>query len=182
MKIKAVEAVCRSENHIYLIGRGDDQWIGSNGAIYPLHGFPEMNEDNVFAWLGIPEKKRKGFTFTRIPEYIKEYDFGDVSDGERPILRGNITINTSSRSLEPLRTTVGVVFLDKAYLKPFGDGATFFERKSASGRVYIAIKEGLLLKGIILPSMMEEQFTYELLEIARLTRTAKDFIITRDGE
>ena len=69
-----------------------------------------------------------------------------------------------------------VIYVDTAYLKPFGDNAMLYERRGKTGRLYIAVKEGLLLKGIILPMILERTFMDDLLEIARLTRFAKDYI------
>lgn len=177
MKIKAVEKIVRAEHSITLIGtEAGKQWIGATGAIYPLCGFPQMDEASVFAWMDIPEKKRKDFVFDHIPELYEEYSFADAVEGERIIERGRYTFSTPRGSMEPLAVTDGVVYIDTAYLKPFGDNAMLYERKGKSGSIYIAVKEGLLLKGIILPMLIERAFADDLLEIARLTRFAKNYI------
>lgn len=177
MKIKAVEKICKAEHLITLIGaEAGKQWIGATGAIYPLCGFPQMDEDSVFAWMDIPEAKRKNFVFDHVEALYEDYDFEDAVEGERIIERSRYTFSVPSHTMEPLAVNEGVIYVDVAYLKPFGDSAMLYERRGRSGRLYIAVKEGLLLKGIILPMVVERKFTDDLLEIARLTRFAKNYI------
>lgn len=183
MKIKAVERICRSEHLVILVGsNAGEQWIGASGALYPLHGFPKMDEVSVFAWMDIPEAKRKNYVFQYDYELYEAYDFSDSSDGERYIERGRYTITTPRGCMEPLNVSEGVIYINAEYLKPFGDRMMLYERRTNDGRLYIAVKEGLLLKGIIMPMVIEQSMADDLLEIARLTRMAKRYIVSAEVE
>lgn len=183
MKIKAVEKLCRAQRCMTLVGtEAGSQWIGVGMAIYPLYGFPQMDENSVFAWMDVPEKKRKDFSFRYECELPEPFDFSDSCDGERILIRMNYSFNTSFGCMEPINVSEGVIYLDSAYLKPFGEGALLYERRSKSGRIYIAVKEGLLLKGIILPMRIERSFAEDLLDIARQTMLAKNYIVSEETE
>lgn len=183
MKIKAVEKIVRAEHSITLIGtEAGNQWIAATGAMYPLYGFPRMDKPSVFAWMDVPEKKRQSFAFRHDPEFYEEWDFSDAAVGEIFVERGLYSVNTPTRCMEPLNVSDGVIYLDSAYMKPFGEGALLYERRSKSGRLYIAVKEGLLLKGIILPMLIERSFADDLLDIARQTMLAKNYIVSEETE
>lgn len=183
MKIKAVEKICRSQHGMALIGtEPGEQWLGVGMALYPLYGFPQMDENSVFAWMDVPEKKRKDFSFRFEYELPKAIDFSDSCAGEQILTRMQYSINTSSGCLVPINVSEGVVYVEESYLKPFGEDAQLYERKSAGGNLYIAVKEGLLLKGVILPTMVTQSFADDLLDIARQTRLAKKYIVSEETE
>lgn len=175
MKVKAIERMLVSERHVLIIN-GKEQWVAAKGAIYPLHGFPRMNEDAVFAWLDVPANKRSGYYFEEVERNVTAYDYSDQTDDERVIERDVITVTTAEGTYVPLRVTDGVIYVNEKYLKPYKGDAALYERRTENGAIYIVVKEGLILKGIILPVKMREKFTYDLLDIARLTRMAKDYI------
>ena len=178
MKIKSVERICKSEHLITLIGsEAGNQWIGAGDALYALHGFPQMDEGSVFAWMDIPEAKRNKYVFRHDYELYDEYDFADATVDERYIERGRYVINTPTVSLEPLNVSEGVIYINTEYLKPFGAGMMLYERKSRDGGIYIAVKEGLIIKGIILPRIVERSMADDLLEIARLSKIAKRYMV-----
>ena len=65
--------------------------------------------------------------------------------------------------LVPITTTHGVEFIQRKYLKPFSDADDnmlfIFERKTEAGATYFAVKDGLMLVGIILPyDCINEEF------------------------
>lgn len=53
MKIKTLAALCKKAGVFYLYDRITDdgevaeQWLGNGGAVYPLHGLPYMQENNL---------------------------------------------------------------------------------------------------------------------------------------
>ena len=96
----------------------------------------------------------KANTFFQERGIPKTVDPRDCVEGEQLIQRGKISIIAVGRELEPIHTSVGTVFINTKYLKPFSDeadGYELYERKDADGKTYIVAKSGMLIIGIILP-------------------------------
>lgn len=59
------------------------------------------------------------------------------------------------------------MYINTRYLEPFADietGYEIYERTREDGMLYFAIKSGLILRGIVLPSFGDEKFIKELLK------------------
>lgn len=68
----------------------------------------------------------------------------------------------------------GILFIDRRYLAPFSDDITIYERfYPDSDRSYLAVKRGMLLEGIILPSdIATQELTQTLIAVGKLTADA----------
>lgn len=88
----------------------------------------------------------------------------------------HIAFYAQGRTLEPLKTSQGIAFINTRYLKPFSDidaGYELYERTTAQGKPYIAVKSGFMLLGIISPyDLVNEIFINNLDEILKLSRIA----------
>lgn len=153
MKIKAIASLCKQSKsiHFYSSGESDLQWIGDGYAMYPLHNMPLLTKQNIFTIFDVPDSKRNDYTFREngLPE---GYCYEDIDDAERMLDQEGIFITRMGTTLQPLRTVQGLVFIDTDYLKPVSDikdTIELFERLTVSGRPYIAIKNGMLLVGIV---------------------------------
>lgn len=168
MKLKAIETILKSAKSL-IIYRDDrhGQWLGDGCSMYPIHNLPTLTDKHIFAMFDIPEDKQSKYLF-RERGFPKGLDFRDYVDGdrERLIQRGKLTINALGRELEPLNTSVGTVFINTKYLKPFADeddGYELYERRGSNGEVYIVAKSGMLLIGVISPfNIAGEKFLSEL--------------------
>ena len=72
----------------------------------------------------------------------------------------------------PSEQSGGIVFLDTNLLKPFADekSVELYERRTKSGEIYIAVKTGLLLLGVILPvRVINETFIEMLSDLTNLS-------------
>lgn len=168
MKISAIQQICKGAKRIELCSAPSSsvQWISDGGAFYPLYNLPEMREENVFALFDIPEKKQDKIRFEYKNQLPAAICFGDTAEAENVLELGYISICARGRALRPLKTSHGMIYINEKYLKPFADaenGVQLYERYTPDGEVYIAVKEGFLLTGIILPyDIVTEDFVEAL--------------------
>ncbi len=180
MKISTIQQICKGAKRIVIYSDPSVsvQYISDGGAFYPLYNLPRMEEENVFALFDIPEKKQDKIRFEHkrsLPEFI---DFSDTTDDEIALEFGSISIYKRGRILSPIKTSLGIIYINEKYLKPFSDsenGVQLFERHMPGGGIYIAVKEGFLLTGIILPyDIVTSDFVEELKKIYELSALAAE--------
>lgn len=173
MKIKAIEAICKQHKHITLYNTERGQWIGVGSAAYPLNSLPQLTEENLLSMFDIPEDKRSKYYVDKKSELPSAYDFSDSYDGESLLDLYPLEICTHGGIVTPVVTSLGVIYINKKQLKPFEDierGVDLYERVNDAGQLYIAVKQGFTLCGIILPlNIITEQFTKSLCKLADLT-------------
>jgi hypothetical protein len=114
--------------------------------------------------------------------YIEEralpsfFNFNDYDPSEKILDRGRLNFCIDGRILEPLKTLLGIAFIDVRYLKPFADlesGYELYERTAKNGSTYIAAKSGFMLLGIFCPyDVVCDNFINTLDTILNLTRIA----------
>ena len=153
MKIKNIAAICKKNKSVVLFERRNDegdvtlQYIGDGGAVYPAIGLPMLDEESVLAI------------------------FDDIDGTEKPVEREAISIVYSGRTLKPLRTRRGLVFIESRYLSPVSDVMDvleLYERITPSGTPYIVAKAGFLLQAVIMPyDVINQQFVDKLQELTR---------------
>lgn len=175
MKIKQIESILKAEKTIIVAETAACQWLGNGSAFYPIYNLPKLTKENIFTIFDIPEDKRDKFYFEErpLPPYI---NFEDSDDGEQMLERGSISIYAHGRALEPLKTSLGITFINERYLKPFADadgGYDLYERISKNGNVYIAVKCGFILLGIISPyDLVSAEFVEKLETLLNLSKVA----------
>ncbi len=180
MKISTIQQICKGAKRIVIYSdpSASIQYISDGGAFYPLYNLPRMEEENVFALFDIPEKKQDKIRFEHKHSLPEAFDFSDTTDDEIALEFGTISIYKRGRILSPLKTSLGIVYINEKYLKPFSDsenGVQLFERHTPDGAIYIAVKEGFLLTGIILPyDIVTPEFVEELKMIYKLSALAAD--------
>lgn len=116
----------------------------------------------------IPEEKASKFLFEiRALSQTLDVNVKDIDATENLLERSKISICLNGIELEPLKTSQGIMYINTRYLEPFADietGYEIYERTRKDGMVYFAIKSGLILCGIVLPSFGDEKFIKELLK------------------
>ena len=177
MKIKAIERIVKGARQIHIHNDPKyGQWIEMGGAMYPLEGLPKLNGDQLLAFLDVPEDKRNSYDVINSDYLPSVFNYADSADKEEALEPSFIHINYCGTVFEAVATDSGMAFIDSRLLKPFDDlenGIALFERHTLAGDTYIAVKSGLLLKGILLPSRcISERFSDELMRIAKLTALA----------
>lgn len=158
MKLKKVSAICKREKRYYLFDRttesgGGEQWVGDGCAVYLLDGLPHLNEDNLCRMFDISEGQRDNIIIkqTKAPDSIcwedTNMDESEAKDMEPGLIY-------EGRELLPLMTREGIIFIDKKYLSPFngeGEYIRLYRRRTSEGQAYIAVKAGLMIRGVIFP-------------------------------
>lgn len=178
MKINSIQKICKSQKRIILFQTPSGvQWISDGFAIFPLYGLPPLDCESVLVMFDIPEKKQDKI-FCEIKSGLPEaYDFSDTADEESQLELGSISICAKGMTLLPLKTSFGITYINQKYLAPFSDsenGVTLYERTTPAGQTYIAVKEGFLLTGIILPyDIVTKDFVSSLKEIYELSAVAE---------
>lgn len=171
MKIKNIAAICKKNKQIVLFERysesGDTviQYIGDSGAAYPVVGLPPLDTESVLTIFDVPEKDRDKYIVRTmgIPEGI---NFEDIDADEKPIEGEMLSILYSGKTLKPLQTRRGLVFIESRYLSPISDVLDvleLYERFTTGGTPYIVAKAGLLLQAVIMPfDVINQQFVESL--------------------
>lgn len=175
MKIKSIAAICKKNKYVVLFDKYSEngetvlQYIGDGAAVYPVVGLPPLDKESVLTIFDVPEKQREGWivkTSVHIPEDI---NFEDFDDDEKPVDRNDLSIVYSGKTLKPLRTRRGLVFIESRYLAPVSDVLDvleLYERFTASGTPYIVAKAGFLLQAVIMPyDVISQQFVERLQEL-----------------
>ena len=170
MKIKSIAAICKKNKQVVLFNRYSDsgtisQYIGDGNAVYPISGLPELDEESILTIFDVPEKQREDWLvrYRDIPEGIS---FEDTDATEKIVEQGNLSIVYSGKTLKPLQTRRGLVFIESRYLSPVSDVLDvleLYERVTPFGAPYIVAKAGFLLQAVIMPyDVISQQFVDNL--------------------
>lgn len=153
MKLNKIEQIIKKAKCISVSESAECQWVGDGFCLYPIYDLPHLSQGEFFTLFDIPDSKRGDFCF-QVMDLPESLNFKDNDPSELLLERGDYTVNLQGRTLEILPSRHGMTFIDTKYLKPFSgteEGFELYERISADGTAYIAVKEGLFLIGIIMP-------------------------------
>ena len=176
MKIKSIAAICKKNKNIAIFERYSDdgdiltQYIGDGSAVYPVVGLPQLDKESLLTIFDVPEKDRNNY-FVKTLGVPVGISFEDTDETERHVEREGISIIYSGRTLKPIRTTRGLVFIESRYLSPVADVLDvleLYERRTAEGAPYIVAKAGFLLQAVIMPyDVINQQFVESLQSLTR---------------
>ena len=121
MKIKQIESILKCTKYITLYDAGKFQWVSDGVASYPLYNMPWLDEESLFTMLDVPKDSRNKYIFRHFDLENVPLNFVDIVSDEKVLERNMMTLNITGRTIEPLKTSKGIVFLDVKYLKPFAD-------------------------------------------------------------
>ena len=175
MKIKQIATILKAEKTIITFQTPSCQWLGNGSAFYPVYNLPILTQDNIFTIFDIAEDKRDKFYFEEreAPQHI---NLEDGDENEQILDRATLSIFADGRTLEPLKTSQGISFINKRYLKPFADeeaGYELYERLDKLGRSYFVAKSGFILLGVIMPyDLVNDSFIATLENWLELSRVA----------
>lgn len=151
MKIKSIAAICKKNKNIAIFERYSDdgdiltQYIGDGSAVYPVVGLPPLDAESLLTIFDVPEKDRDNY-FVKTLGVPAGISFEDTDETERHVEREGISIIYSGRTLKPIRTTRGLVFIESRYLSPVADVLDvleLYERRTAEGAPYIVAKSSI---------------------------------------
>ena len=171
MKIKSIAAICKKNKNIAIFERYSDdgdiltQYIGDGSAVYPVVGLPPLDAESLLTIFDVPEKDRDNY-FVKTLGIPAGISFEDTDATERQVEREGISIIYSGRTLKPIHTTRGLVFIESRYLAPVADVLDvleLYERRTTDGAPYIVAKAGFLLQAVIMPyDVINQQFVESL--------------------
>lgn len=156
MKIKSIAAICKKNKNIAIFERYSDdgdiltQYIGDGSAVYPVIGLPPLDAESLLTIFDVPEKDRDNY-FVKTLGIPAGISFEDTDATERQVEREGISIIYSGRTLKPIHTTRGLVFIESRYLAPVADVLDvleLYERRTTDGAPYIVAKAGFRKAGI----------------------------------
>lgn len=179
MKIKQIESILKSSKNIAVLIAEEGQWLGNGAAYYPVYNLPRMTKEHIFAMFDIPEDKRDKFFFSEAPT-PNHINFTDHDECENSVKKLKLSLDVYGYSVTLLETSRGLVCINSQFLKPFQglkEGYELYERFSKKQGIYIAVKSGFSLVGIILPlKIIDEKFVEELervFELAEFSMTSQ---------
>ncbi len=161
MILKAIEQLCKHSKIITLYNTEYEQWISDGYAIYPLIKMPRLTEETILTVLNIPEDKKKKYMI-KVDPMPKMYCIEDIADHERQIEKKWFQLQGSI----PLQTSQGVQFIQASTLKPVSDidQLSIWERTTEAGHTYFAVKDGMMIRAIILPHRFLSKIMVENLQ------------------
>lgn len=193
-KLIKADEYCKLYKVIYDVGSNYDLYIGTKTAIFPLTGFPKaQNESELATLLGISKKEWADIQFGAdyCPNGINDIEgmsLEDTADGEMDCVTGRISIRYCGCELlpmiEPTSGTVG--FVDAKQIMPVADEirkSGYFKycvRKMASGGRYYVIKDGMVVRGAMLPVKLEPAAKQEMRALTDTVMKTKDFADVED--
>lgn len=176
MKIKSIAAIRKKSKRVVLYSKRDaegdivQQYISDGSAVYPVLGLPVLDEESILTIFDIPEKQREDWLVkdADIPDGI---NFEDMDNCEQIIERAGLSIVYAGKTLKPLQTRHGLIFMESRYLAPISDVLDvmeLYERATPGGEPYIVAKAGFLLQAVIMPNdIITDQFVHGVQELAR---------------
>lgn len=175
MKIKSIAAICKKGKEVILFNRRGSggtlqQYIGDGMTAYPVSGLPELDEESVLTIFDVPEKQREGW-LVRVQDVPEGINFDDTDENESMIEQDGLSIVFSGKTLKPLQTRRGLVFIQSRYLSPVSDVLDvleLYERFMPNGTPYIVAKAGFLLQAVIMPyDVIHADFVERLQRLAQ---------------
>lgn len=167
MILKKIIGFCKSEEYIALYEGEDIQYLSDGHAVYPLNNVPHFDIDTLCATYDITGKKKEKIT-TRHLALPESVSFEDSIDNESICEVNPIKVSINGVTYVQVLTSTGCEFIDGKYLAPLSDTnedmLRIYERVSADGTTYFAVKEGFILVAVILPAVLLNQKTLEELK------------------
>lgn len=168
MNFDKVKALCKKAKYISLYDTEDCQWLGDDSAFYPLYEHPQYDKYTIASVLSLDEAKKNSMHYM-IGDFPQQLNPNDAVKDEKPCGMFGINLNWYGESLIPLNTSEGLKVIKSKYLTPLlKEDYQFYERKTPTGQIYIAIKVGLLCEAIVIPSQnyITESLVAELYKLA----------------
>lgn len=169
MRFSKIAALAKREKTAILMRDKDGvQWLSTGAALYMLEGMPPLDADTVLTVMGVPEDKKDAWL-----SVVREDTNGMLENdapGEEEVTADNagISVIYGGKLLTPIYTMMGMVWIDVELLAPTDRKEAgyrrFFIREMENGGRAIAVKEGMILKAVIMECRIEGDDLAEALE------------------
>ena len=154
----------------------DEQWLSDGSACYPITGLPMLTEDSICKLYDINDTQRNKCCFeffVGTPPILVSDSDPNESDAEM----WDITIAIKGKTVMPISTEAGILFIDKKYLSPLTDmqneNMRLTIRESVSGKRYVCVKFGLIAYAFIAPvDVINDEFVNKIEKLYSQSRVA----------
>ena len=177
MKFKKIIDLCKKSKRFLFFNLPNMQWLTDGHAIYPLEGLPYLDSDYICRMFDINDSQKNKIFFDSKSALPDNLNFNDTDPTESVTDIDDMCIIYGGTTIIPLKTERGLKFIDNRFLMPFADinrnDLYITLRIGTDGTEYFAVKQGLLLQGIVLPyDVVNENFVDKLNELYRLSDMA----------
>lgn len=170
MKISKIAKLCKATKRLVTFETEIGIWVGDGSSMYFLPDVTDIDTLTLGELMGVSADGEKIQAYSSI-DLDEHYDLVDVveADAETPCTPMDIGLWASGQKIKPYITNAGVQFLNTDRLAPVKDelenGGVYLRYEKKSGRPYFALKCGLLLCGIVIPSGVLTDQTMEQMEM-----------------
>lgn len=173
MKTNKLKSYARKQELLMLTSHNGQQWLSAGVGLYPLTGWPRVNEEQLLTVLEVPTEKQEEYIVEVQQEGYSAYAImmDNLRAGEEYNAKmGCTTISTVRDAVVPVYTPSGLKFVSCAALAPIREEAARGElvyRKVREIEV-IVVMEGLLAVGVLvcLRGWIDVQTAKELCDVA----------------
>lgn len=167
MKLKAMRSLCKAAGRLELIDyEAEDgtieQWIGCGRCAWPVDGLPYLTLNNVERLLELGAKDMEGIEAEHLHVEPGRLRHGD--EQEVPLAPSGLELEYFGERFMLLTACDGRLWmLNKALLASKNNGwdPVFYWRPDLK---YIAVKNGLMLEGVVLPEDLRAEVLRELVK------------------
>lgn len=177
MKIKNVIKACKAHRTIQVVyvrnGNEEEKWLGDGRSLWLMPEYMNCDMDGIFGIYDFSEAEQEKTQYILKNARDVSFDFSDSEESGEVDLLG-IILNVSGAEYRPIKTEEGVIYIEEKYFSIFTDKQFSLKLKRMQDKEpYIAVYEGLLLIGIILPSEIETPALADALAIMHANMKAK---------
>lgn len=177
MKTKKCFDICKKSGVFYVYqAEYDEQWLSDGDACYPISGLPPLTEDSICKLYDINDTQRSKCLFNFFVG-SPPMQVADSTSDERDAEIWDIAIAIKGKTVMPISTEAGILFIDKKYLSPLTDmqneDMRLTIRESVSGKRYVCVKFGLIAYAFIAPlNIVNDEFVNKLGELYSQSKIA----------
>lgn len=155
MKVTYIAQKCKVNKTVFIVDRGDCQFLGNGHAMYKVPGLPELDPGNIPALFGLSDKDwLEKWNSQRIPAESTGVSFDDYVHLDELAKQPYTSIISNG---EILRSFVGertaeMIFIKSWYVENFDPRITeYYIRRTNSGNPVLVAKQGILTEAVIYP-------------------------------
>ena len=185
MKIKKLENLIKKSKSVAIVEDGGAFWLGNERAMYPTY-FEHIDFDMLMTIFDIDAEKRESITEIT-SELIARADTSDDCAGEILLKRFPLRV-VWEKPLIGLYVGADsdeIFYIDERLLEPVRDakeGIELYLRRDRIGGSYIAVKNGMLLVGIIAPEETDRMLADQLSMLCKLTTATVNKYSSADSQ
>lgn len=173
MKASALKKYARKQDVMLLTRHNGEQWLSLSGGIFPLRGWPSVNDEQLLTVLEVAKDKQADYIVNVLPESSSAYSslMDLMQDGEAyNVTLASVTIGSAKGAWVPAYTPEGMRFVSVSALSVISEEASRREiiYRQAGPVEALVVMEGLIPAGVLIcmSSWIDSQTAEELQDVA----------------